>query len=142
MKRPSGEDSHMSAKNDFMIISSHDAFSGSYSVFQRFRLAVAAAYGMKYKMDYFYPDGHPGLTAFLSQNSSGQWIEPESCTRIANELGALLPHLEDASPGDSARSHADHARQFIAGCRKAAEANEPLTFEDTSNNVFGLWHKG
>lgn len=132
----------MRATNDFMIISSHDAYSGSYAVFQRFRLAIAEAFGRKNNMDYFYPDGHPGLTALLSQNSSVKWIEPELCTRIANELEALLPYFDERTADASQRTHADIAAQFIAGCRSAAAANEPLTFEDTSKNLFGLWHKG
>lgn len=132
----------MTAKDDFKIIASHDAFSGPYSVFQRFRLAVAAAYGKKYNIDFFYPDGHPGLTAFLSQNSSDKWIDPEICDRIAAELEALLPQLEEDAHDLDARNHVTLARKFIAGCRKAVATNEPLTFEDTSENVFGLWHKG
>lgn len=125
-----------------MVVSSHDAYSGPYSVFQRFRLAVAAAYGSKYKMDYFYPEGHPGLTALLSLNSSVKWIEPEMCTRIADELEALLPYFDEWVADANSKAQADIATQFIAGCRSAAAANEPLTFEDTSKNLFGLWHKG
>lgn len=132
----------MSDNDDFTIIASHDAFHGPYSVFQKFRLAVAMVYGKKYTMDSFNPEGYPGITVFLAHNNSYQWIEPETCTQIANDLEGLLPQLEDASSEGYARLHVELARKFIAGCRKAAAANEPLTFEDTSKNVFGLWHKG
>jgi len=131
----------MSANDDFTIISSHDAYSGSYAVFRRFRLAVVAAYRRKYNMGYFYPGGHPGLTVFLSQNSSDKWIEPEVCAKIAAELGALLPELEEEAHDLDARRHVELTRQFISGCRKAAEANEPLTFEDSADNAFGLWYR-
>ena len=93
-------------------------------------------------MDYFYPDGHPGLTAFLSQNSSVKWIEPEVCAKIAAELGGLLPALEEEAYDLDAGKHVALTRQFISGCRKAAEANEPLTFEDSADNAFGLWYRG
>jgi hypothetical protein len=132
----------MSANGDLKIFSSHDAYSGSYAVFQGFRLAVVAAFGEKYNMDYFYPEGHPGLSALLSQNSSAKWIEPEVCIRIADELEALLPWLDGKSTGLDSRTPGEIARQFIAGCRRAAAVNEPLTFEDNSMNVFGLWHRG
>lgn len=133
----------MRAKDDFTIVASHDAFRGPYSIFQDFRMAVVAAYKLKYGMDYFLPDGHPGLSAFLAQNGSEKWIEPELCARIADEFAALLPHLEAASVSAEAgaRPHARLARAFVAGCKKAAEANEPLTFEDDQVDAFAPWHR-
>ena len=75
----------------------------------------------------------PGLWEFLTHSDCDGEISPEMCTRVADELEALLPAIESLNwtpGGHNARdgSYANVARRFIAGCRAAASANEPLEF--------------
>lgn len=126
---------------------SHDAFHGAYSAFNRFRQAVARAMGGSYPpharddldcgkwywgADYTQTT-HPGLYAFLAHSDCDGEIDPETCRFVADELEALLPAIEAADDGGSGHIERDGGyaavtRRFIAGCRAAAGASEPLEF--------------
>ena len=85
----------------------HGAFHGSYSSFNRFRQAVAKAVGGSFpphEKGLFDDDGkpldesqwyiddsysattHPGLRAFLSHSDCDGEFTPKECTRVADEL--------------------------------------------------------
>lgn len=112
---------------------SHDAWHGPYSAFNRLRQAVCKAIGGSFPPhadkslddNYWYSgegyraETHPGLYEFLSHSDCDGKITPKMCAKVANELEALLPKMT--------KMRAD-LRAFIDGCRKAAAANEPLTF--------------
>jgi len=133
---------------------SHDAFSGAYSAFNRFRGAVAEAMGgsfpphkpgarddegkpmdprMWYWGDGYTAETHPGLMVFLAHEDCDGEISPEDCVKVADELEMLLPKLAAAGLGlghiERAGGYAAVAEKFIAGCRCAAAENEPLVFE-------------
>ncbi|MBW1739413.1 MAG: hypothetical protein JRJ69_18305 [Deltaproteobacteria bacterium] len=126
---------------------SHNAFSGAYSAFNRFRQAVAKAangsfppHDPKNNLDdrYWYfgegysKDTHPGLYIFLSHSDCDGEISPEDCKKVADELEELLPKLDAMGKGKGhiflVGGYGNVCRKFIAGCRLAAEKNEPLEF--------------
>lgn len=107
---------------------SYGAFAGSYDDFQRFRIAIAMTFEKTYNIDYFKPEGNPGLTAFLSLNDLDSGLDPETCALIAQEMEALLPKLDEMDIGFEPMSFGERARQFIAGCREAAKSGKPLLF--------------
>lgn len=78
-------------------------------------------------------DEWPGLFEFLTHSDCDGEISPTWCTKVANDLEKLMPQFEAMrweSSGHLARDggYVSVIRQFIAGCRDAAEAGEPLTF--------------
>lgn len=124
---------------------SHEAFHGAYSAFNRLRQAVAKAAGgsfpphsdpAKFPRDdmwYWTDDNHgPGLYEFMTHSDCDGEISPEMCNAVADELEALLPKMQDLGEagGHLARVGGYHGAltKFIAGCRLAAECNEPLEF--------------
>ena len=125
---------------------SHGAFHGAYSAFNRLRQAVAEATGGSfpprkdknldqsqcYFGDDYDPATHPGLMEFLSHSDCDGEISPEMCQKVADDLEALLPVLDKRTDtGGHLRGYpryGDVTRAFIAGCRAAAKANEPLEF--------------
>lgn len=132
----------------------HDAFSGAYSSFNRFRKAVAQAVGASYpphdkgatdgdgnlldpnmwyiETEEYNEESHPGLFAFLSHSDCDGDFSPEECVQVANDLEPLVPALDTMGEGGGhiAREggYGGVIRKFIAGCRAAAAANEPLEF--------------
>lgn len=99
----------------------HGAFSGAYSAFNRFRQIVAKAMGGSYppharplvcadgdiiqnpddsrfyvacKWEKFQ-EKQPGLSAFLSSNDCEGEFSPEVCRQMADEIEALLPKIEE-----------------------------------------------
>lgn len=98
----------------------HGAFHGAYSAFNRFRQAVAKAMGGSYPphenpltcsdgdliidpdQSKFYVPGNwqifqkerPGLTAFLLSNDCEGEFSPETCKQMADEIEALLPEIQ------------------------------------------------
>ena len=132
---------------------SRDAFSGGYMSFNLFRRAVAKAMGGSFpphdkglvdddgqplKPDQWYRDSaygplsHPGLNEFMSHSDCDGEIATHMCAKLATEMEALLPQLDamGAGAGHVLRDggYGAVARRFIAGCRAAVEAMEPLLF--------------
>ena len=126
---------------------SHGAFSASYGAFNRFRKAVAKAWGGSYpphddeSLDdsrWYCGEGTrledcPGLVEFFNHSDCDGEISPETCRRVADDLERLLPGIDAAGIGaghiERDGGYGVVARQFIAGCRAAADAGEPLVFE-------------
>jgi len=125
----------------------HDAFNGAYSSFNRFRQIIAKAMGGSYPPhedrrfpdDLFYwgdaysAESHPGLYIFLTHSDCDGEISAKGCKLVADDLEKLLPKIEALGGdviGHLARvgTYADVTRKFIAGCRLAYENNEPLEF--------------
>jgi len=134
----------------------HDAFHGAYSAFNRFRQAACEALGGSFpphsnlerlkaigvteepRRDWWYvPDEvtretHPGMYFFLEHEDCDGIIPPEMCGLIAEEMERLLPRLdemgEDVGHIAAAGGIGAVARRFIKGCRLAAKRNEKITF--------------
>lgn len=125
----------------------HDAFHGAYSAFNRFRKIVCKAIGgsfpphddktledaMWYWGDGYNKEQNQGLFVFLSHSDCDGHISPEMCVVVANELEEILPKIEALN--EEAHGHIERdggfvevTKRFIAGCRLAAERNEPLEF--------------
>lgn len=84
--------------------------------------------------DGYTPEKYPGLFAFLDHSDCDGEISPDMCAKVADDLESLLPKVE--ALGWTSRewltqydgSFVRAVRQFIAGCRAAAAADEPLDF--------------
>ena len=95
---------------------SHDAWSGAYSAFNRFRQKIAAAIGGSFPphadpkefpdpTSWYTPQSmtaltHPGLFEFLSHSDCDGEIGPEMCAHVADELEALIPKIAELDDGD------------------------------------------
>ena len=123
---------------------SHDAFSGAYSAFNRFRKVLCEATGGHWCDEISGPEhwfvgegytrtSHPGLFAFFSSNDCEGSFDPDIALAIANEMEALLPKLDSIPQeigGDIARAggYRKVAERYIAGCRLAHANDEPLEY--------------
>lgn len=124
----------------------HGAFHGAYSAFNRFRQAVCKAMGGSFpphdnpKLDaesWYVGEGyseksHPGLFEFLAHSDCDGYITPGKCRKIAEEMALLLPALDAMGDGGGhiARDggFGRVARTFIAGCELAAKEGKRLGF--------------
>jgi hypothetical protein len=89
--------------------------------------------GFWYSGDGYDEESHPGLYEFLKHSDCDGEISPEMCAKVADELEAILPKVESLNSkayGHIAASggYSSTLKQFIAGCRAAALAGEPLKF--------------
>lgn len=124
---------------------SHDAFSGAYSAFNRFRQEVCRAIGGSYPphqdpdldlLTWYWGDGyrentHPGLGILLSHSDCDGEISPEDCLSVAEDLEALAEKMPDYGGGghlERSGGYRKVAQRFAAGCRLAHEACESLEF--------------
>ena len=125
---------------------SHDAFSGPYSAFNRFRQAVAKAMGGSYpdhedkslepNLWYWGPgynaDRNPGLHEFFNHSDCDGQIHWRTCGELAEELVSLLPKLDEMGMGSGriadAGGYGAVARCFIAGCKLAFDRKEDMEF--------------
>lgn len=125
----------------------HDAFHGAYSAFNRFRQSVAKAMGGSFPphqekglddSKWYWGDGygeqtHPGLYLFLKHSDCDGELSPEECELVATDLEAILPVLEKEGEGSghilNQGGYAKVCQKFIKGCRLAAQQNETLYFE-------------
>jgi hypothetical protein len=83
--------------------------------------------------DEYDRETHPGLWEFLTHSDCDGEISPEMCVKVADDLERLLPAME--ALGWQSHGHiaarggfVEVVRKFIAGCREAAAAGEPLDF--------------
>jgi hypothetical protein len=128
----------------------HDAFHGAYSAFQRFRRAVARAANVSYpphadaNLDpntWYWNHGtgnkekYPGLTAFFTSDDCQGSFTPATCLQMADEIEALLPKIREQENVDENWGHiareggmASVAEKYIAGCRLAASLGEDLEY--------------
>jgi len=126
---------------------SHNAFSGSYSSFDRLRSFICEAAGgswpphleplldnrIWYVDDAFDQATYPGLWDLLLHEDHCGTISPSGCATLAKDLESLLPvmfGIDSLDRGQIARNGGCVAtvKKLIAGCWAAAAANEPLTF--------------
>lgn len=124
---------------------SHDAFSGAYSAFNRFRQIVAKAMGGSYpphpkplvcsdgdiiiepdNSRFYVPfswsefqEKKPGLSAFLLSNDCEGEFSPELCKHMADELEELLPNIEKLDDGGA--GHIERDGGFVAVTKKYIE---------------------
>ncbi|MBP2303440.1 hypothetical protein [Azospirillum picis] len=78
-------------------------------------------------------DTHPGLYEFFTHSDCDGAIGLNMCRKVADELETLLPDIESVAPPDTghiprAGGYVEVTKRFIARCRAAADAGEPLTF--------------
>lgn len=76
---------------------------------------------------------YPGLKEFLGHSDCDGEISAEMCTVVADDLKALIPQMKKMkwpAVGHIARGggYLAMVKKFIAGCREAAAAKQPLTF--------------
>lgn len=76
---------------------------------------------------------NPGLYEFFCHSDCDGEISPEMCVTVADELEAILPKIEAIDDGGAGHiaargGYTEVVRKFIAGCREAASAGEPLDF--------------
>ena len=68
----------------------------------------------------------------MSHSDCDGEISPEDCTKVANELEALLSEIEKEGEGGGhilgAGGYGSVTKKFIKGCRLAAQDNEVLEF--------------
>lgn len=88
---------------------------------------------MFYIGDEYTRESHPGLWEFLTHSDCDGEIAPAMCIKVADDLERLLPRME--ALGWESHGHIaarggfiEVVRKFIAGCRSAAAAGEPLDF--------------
>lgn len=102
---------------------SHDAFHGAYSAFNRLRQIICRAAGGSFPPHrdqerlqelgiekasddrWYVPDeitveSHPGLYAFLSHSDCDGQLSPMQCYAVANDLESLLPKIAELDDGD------------------------------------------
>lgn len=111
---------------------SHDAWHGAYSSFNRFRTNIAKAigfninefegYGGSLKFDNIQ---QPGIRSLINHSDCEGYLSPETCGQLAVELQELL---DIEVKNDINSEFADHLKQFIAGCKDAHGANESIEF--------------
>lgn len=136
----------------------HGAFHGAYSAFNRFRQAVAKAAGCSYpphdKIVYLgfgeeqevmeNPDNgfwhaptgwnekNPGLTVFFTSNDCEGEFSPEVCKQMADELEVLLPEIAKQGSGgghiERDGGYVEVTKRYIAGCQLAYENNETMEY--------------
>lgn len=83
--------------------------------------------------DEYGRDTHPGLWEFLTHSDCDGEIAPGMCVKVADDLERLMPKMEALrwqSHGHIAArgGFLEVVRKFIAGCRAASAAGEPLDF--------------
>lgn len=100
----------------------HDAFHGAYSAFNRLRQMVCRAAGGSFPPhdperlrllgaedvapnwwvvpDEVTEETHPGLYAFLKHSDCDGKLTPGECLQVANDLEALLPKIAELDDGD------------------------------------------
>ncbi|HET6725902.1 MAG TPA: hypothetical protein VFH85_07850 [Gammaproteobacteria bacterium] len=76
-------------------------------------------------------EGNPGLWEFFHHSDCDGEISPQACVHVADEMEAILPKItDDIRAGHIAARGGmiEVTKKFIAGCRAAAAAGEPLGF--------------
>lgn len=107
----------------------HNAWHGAYSSFNRFRHSLMLAYNGTNLSNYSGYGGnlaienieHKGLYEFFNHSDCDGEISANDCKLVADGLSEILPKLNDDY--DIMR-----CKEFIAGCLLAYSKNEPLEF--------------
>lgn len=117
---------------------SHGAFSGAYSSFHRWRVALCVAAGGGYDevREWFSWDDHmnqwPGFRVLMTHSDCDGSMSTADAVSCADALETLLPALDAAGDGGGHLARdggiGQVTRKFIAGCRLAVERNESLEF--------------
>lgn len=115
----------------------HDAWHGAYSAFERWLGQIANAgrvdlperplTAAHIRGDWDYTPADP-LVYLLAHSDCDGHIHPEHAAQIADRLEEILPNLPDGSGGGHIGDWREKTRTFIAGCRAAAVAGERLEF--------------
>lgn len=89
--------------------------------------------GSWYIGDKYNIESNPGLFEFLNHSDCDGEISPEMCKLVADELEELMPKFKESLPPDGGHialqgGYIKVLSNFIAGCRAAYAAGEPLIF--------------
>lgn len=118
----------------------HDAWHGAYSGFNRFRYAVAEATGIDLEahwngLDFTDDMLHTGnwepgdpLFTLLNHSDCEGHIVWQRLTQLADRLESLLPNLEESVAPYRGWGPRGWTEQFIHGCRDAVRQQENLGF--------------
>lgn len=118
---------------------SHDCWRGSYSAFNRFRVAVAHAIGIDLDCMQGYGDAgipwstlaHDPIRTLLDHSDCDGEIAVTDLLPLADRLIELIPvlrHIDRMAGLTGPGGHAAAAQRFADGLRRAAAANEPVEF--------------
>lgn len=128
---------------------SHNAFSGAYSSFNRFRKFVLKSIGGSwsphedksldddrwYWDDNFDMRSNEGLYEFFTHSDCEGTIDPVMCKKVADALEAILPKIEELAQKEESYGHiardggyVEVTKRFIAGCRLAHKRRQKLKF--------------
>lgn len=122
---------------------SHDAWSGSYSAFDRWRTKLAEVAGIPLNLMEGHWDGTPAhpmlplswaalspdpLHVLLHHSDCDGIIEVKYLKGLAERLEQILPLLPDEDAGGHIRNWREKTQTFIDGCWAAYESDEPLEF--------------
>lgn len=122
---------------------SHDAWSGAYSAFHRWRKSLAKAAGGRFEDDptqpgwatVFYDDTafdtleqEAGFLEIMGHSDCDGEISPEMCKHVADALGKLLPRISEVEAGGHMPNVRLKTLKFIEGCRVAHRVGESLKF--------------
>jgi hypothetical protein len=122
----------------------HDAWQGSYTAFNRWRgrLAEVAGYevvaGWDISVDWesITEDNALGLweetpddplLVLIAHSDCQGAIYPEQAHRLADRIEGLIPHLPDGT-ADQIKDWRGMTQQFVDGLRAAAHNGEPVEF--------------
>ena len=131
---------------------SHEAWSGAYGAFTRWRHKIAEAAG--YEIAKVEGQYGPSDTVLIDwghiqeKNYSGEWdeipsdplivliahsdcdgvIHPEHAAPLADRLEELIPLLPEGEAPGHVRDWRDKTRQFVDGLRAAVAADEDVDF--------------
>lgn len=129
----------------------HDAFSGGYGTFNKFRSIIAKAAGVSYPPherplvcsdgdviidpsdNLIYVPGtkedfrnrNPGMAAFLFSNDCEGEFSPKICKQMADEIEAVLPKI---TFDDREHTYIEIAKRYISGCRLAYSKRQKLRY--------------
>ena len=110
----------------------HNAWHGPYSSFNRFRFSLAKQIGIDLDQYYGYGDGHLNLEdiahdiqPLLNHSDCDGELSVAECQRVASGLNSILDNFLDI-PADS--NFKDQIKAFRDGCLLAVSKNEPILF--------------
>lgn len=111
---------------------SHDAWHGAYSSFNRFRTNIASAIGFNITSFEGYGGSlgydkiqQPGIRALIGHSDCDGELSTETCGLLATELQVIYD--QEIKNGITSE-FADRLKQFIEGCKLAHSRNECIEF--------------
>lgn len=111
---------------------SHNAWHGPYTAFNRFRVRLAEMVGINLRqMDGYggnnsWDSVSDGLAPLLNHSDCDGELSPDECKMIADRLDELMPKIQITTPGDS--YFYQQVLKFRNGCIEAYKEKEAIDF--------------